>query len=439
MASKSNKGEILAKFFDDGEYTARFADGAVRAACGYAAGQQAYAVYQNGEAVTVKDVEKNIKVLEMAAQTGCPVVTFYNSVGAKLAEGLDVLTASAKLNAAIAKVSGVVPQVAVVLGVCGGSSALSAANADVCIMAEDAELFFTAPFTSAAKGDKVADAGTAAAAAKAGVASVVVPTAADAAEKAAHIVGLLPANNLTGPAIFEFEQPTEILKAGAAPEKAAAALIDKDSAVELYAGFGKKVYTAFATIGGNAVGIVATGESLCHNCVAKASRFVRLCDAFSVPVLTIVDTKGFKPSSTDDSAGGFREAARLAATYADATTAKVALIAGSAVGPVYTALANADLKIAVTGCTISALEPNAAVSVLYKEEIDASENIIAATNAKAAAYAAEVCSASAAVAAGAADMVCDAANARASVVAAFELLSTKRAARLPKKHGNMAL
>ena len=185
MASKINKGEILAKFFDDGEYTALFADGAVSAACGYAAGQQAYAVYQNGEAVTVKDVEKNIKVLEMAAQTGCPVVTFYNSVGAKLAEGLDVLTANAKLNAQIAKVSGVIPQVAVVLGVCGGTSALSAANADVCIMAEGAELFFTAPFTSAAKGDKVADAGSAAAAAKAGVASIVAADAAEAAEKAA--------------------------------------------------------------------------------------------------------------------------------------------------------------------------------------------------------------------------------------------------------------
>ena len=414
MASKINKGEILAKFFDDGEYTALFADGAVSAACGYAAGQQAYAVYQNGEAVTVKDVEKNIKVLEMAAQTGCPVVTFYNSVGAKLAEGLDVLTASAKLNAQIAKVSGVIPQVAVVLGVCGGTSALSAANADVCIMAEGAELFFTAPFTSAAKGDKVADAGTAAAAAKAGVAAIVAPTAEEAAEKAAHIVGLLPANNLTGPAIFEFEQPTAALAAGAEPAKAAAAVVDKDSAVELYAGFGKSVYTAFATVGGNAVGVVATGKTLCHNCVAKASRFVRLCDAFSVPVITIVDTEGFVP-------------------------AKVAVLAGKAVGPVYTALAAADLRIAVAGCTVSALEPSAAVSVLYKEEIDASDNIIAATNAKAAAYTAEVCSAANAVACGAADLTCDAANVRASVVAALELLSTKRAARLPKKHGNMAL
>ena len=102
----------------------------------------------------------------------------------------------------------------------------------------------------------------------------------------------------------------------------------------------------------------------------------------------------------------------------------------------YTALAAADLRIAVTGCTVSALEPSAAVSVLYKDEIDASDNIIAATKAKAAAYTAEVCSAASAVAA---DMSCDAANVRASVVAALELLSTKRAARLPKKHGNMAL
>ena len=350
-----------------------------------------------------------------------------------------MLTASAKLNAQIAKVSGVVPQVAVVLGVCGGTSALSAANADVCIMAEGAELFFTAPFTSAAKGDKVADAGSAAAAAKAGVASIVATDAAEAAEKAAHIVGLLPANNLTGPAIFEFEQPTAVLAVGAEPAKAAAAVIDKDSAVELYAGFGKSVYTAFATIGGNAVGVVATGKQLCHNCVAKASRFVRLCDAFSVPVVTIVDTEGFVPSVTDDVAGGIREAARLAATYADATTAKVAVLAGKAVGPVYTTLAAADLRIAVTGCTVSALEPSAAVSVLYKDEIDASDNIIAATKAKTAAYTAEVCSAASAVAAGAADMSCDAANVRASVVAALELLSTKRAARLPKKHGNMAL
>ena len=439
MASKINQKEIFARFYDDGVCTALFEQGAVSAAFGCAAGQQVYTVWQNGEALGARDVDRMVRLLDLAAETGCPVVTFYQSAGARLAEGLDALTASARLNAAIAKVSGVIPQVAVVLGVCGGTSALAAANADICIMAEGAELFFTPPFTSAAKGDKVEGAGTAAAAAKAGVAAIVAPDAAEAAAKAARIVGLLPSNNLAGPACFDFEAPAAAFQAGQTPEKAAAALVDAGSAVELYAGFGKNVYTALATIAGEAVGIVAAGETLCHNCASKASRFVRLCDAFSIPVVTVVDTEGFVPSATDDIAGGMREAARLSATYADATTARVCLLAGKAVGPVYTALAAADLKIAVDGCLVSPLEPSAAVSVLYKEELDASDSIPAATRAKAAAYAKEVCSAKAAVAAGAADMECAPAGARSAVVAALDVLRTKRASRLPKKHGNMAL
>ena len=436
-ANKPGKAEILAAFFDDGTYSPLFTDGAVSAAYGCANGQNAYVVFEDGSPVGVQDIEKNIRVLEMAAETGAPVVTFYDSTGAKLEGGLDLLNANARLTAEIARVSGVVPQVAVVTGTCAGTNAINAAAADVCVMAEDAELFLNAPFNAE---DKVANAGSAAFAAKAGVAAVTAADAVAAAKQAASIVALLPANNLAGPALFDFAAPSkalDLVKYSAAD--AIAALADEGSTVELYAGFGKSVYTAFATIGGNAVGVVATGKQLCHNCVAKASRFVRLCDAFSVPVVTIVDTEGFVPSVTDDVAGGIREAARLAATYADATTAKVAVLAGKAVGPVYTTLAAADLRIAVTGCTVSALEPSAAVSVLYKDEIDASDNIIAATKDKTAAYTAEVCSAASAVAAGAADMSCDAANVRASVVAALELLSTKRAARLPKKHGNMAL
>ena len=108
------------------------------------------------------------------------------------------------------------------------------------------------------------------------MAAIVAADAAEAAEKAAHIVGLLPANNLTGPAIFEFEQPTAVLSANAEPAKAAAALIDKDSAVEMYAGFRQeRLHRLRYHSAGNAVGVVATGKELCHNCVAKASRFVR--------------------------------------------------------------------------------------------------------------------------------------------------------------------
>lgn len=438
---KLGTGEILSKFFDDGAYTPLLASGAVEVAHGCAGGQPVYAVCQNGGPLTVKDVEKQIKALEMASLTGNPVVTFYDSVGAKLEEGLDVLTAASRLNAAIAKVSGVVPQVAVVVGVCGASAALAAASADVCIMAEDAELFFTAPFTSAAHGDKLEGAGSAAFAARAGVAALTAKDAAEAAALAARVVTLLPGNNLAGPSVFEFEAPAELpdlVKYNAA--QVVKSLVDADSVVELFSSFGENVYTALATVNGNAVGVVATDPAgLCRACVDKAARLVRLCDAFSIPVVTVVNSEGFVPSTSEDQAGGIRAAARLAGTYADATTAKVALLMGKAVGPVYTALANADLRLAVTGCTVSALDPIAAVRVLYKDKLEQTDNLSAATSATAVQYAAQHCSAAAAVAAGAADLAVDPAGARAALVNALDILASKRAQRLPKKHGNMAL
>ena len=254
MASKKlGRDEILATFFDDGSYTTLFADGPAAAAFGSANGQPVYVVCQNGAALSAKDLEKTVRVLELAAKTGNPIVTVYDSTGAKLEEGLAVLAANATLSAAVAQLSGVVPQVAVVVGVCGASSALAAANADVCIMAEGAELFFTPPFTSAAKGDKLAKAGSAEFAAKAGVAAMVAKDAAEAALMAAHVVGLLPSNNLSSPSVFAFEAPAAAFPAKRDPAAALAALADKDSLLPLYEGFGKKAVTALGTLNGNAV------------------------------------------------------------------------------------------------------------------------------------------------------------------------------------------
>ena len=324
-ANKPGKAEILAEFFDDGTYSPLFTDGAVSAAYGCANGQNAYVVFEDGSPVGVQDIEKNIRVLEMAAETGAPVVTFYDSTGAKLEGGLDLLNANARLTAEIARVSGVVPQVAVVTGSCAGTKAINAAAADVCVLAEDAELFLNAPFNAE---DKVANAGSAAFAAKAGVAAV---TAADAvaaadadaaAKQAASIVALLPATNLAGPALFDFAAPSkalDLVKSSAAA--AISALADEGSTVELYAGYGKHIVPALAPINGSAVGILATEKAaLCHKCTAKAARFVRLCDAYSIPVVTVVNTEGFGKSEGDDQAGGIRQAARMAGVYAEATT-----------------------------------------------------------------------------------------------------------------------
>lgn len=438
-ATKPGKTETLAAFFDDGTYTALYTDGPVSAAYGCANGQSVYVVFQNGQPLDVNDIEKNIRVLAMAAQTGAPVVTFYNSNGACLEGGLALLNANSRLMAEIARISGVVPQIAVVVGTCAGSAAVQAAAADVCIMSEEGELFLNAPFNSE---DKVEKAGGSAFAARAGVAAIVAKDAADAAAKAARIAGLMPSNNLAGPAVFDFAAPSSALNlAKYDPKAAAAALADADSVIELYDGYGKAVYTALATAGGTTVGIVATGAgSMNHHCAAKAARFIRLCDAYSIPVLTIVNTTGFVRSEGDDMAGGIRQAARLAGVYAEATTVKVAVLAGEAVGPVYTVFAaSADWRVAVEGCTIAPLAPEAAVSVLYKDEIDASDNIQEATKAKAAEYREKVAGASAAVAGGAADAAVKPAEVRTAVVQALDMLASKRAVRLAKKHGNITL
>ncbi len=438
-ATKPGKTETLAAFFDDGTYTALYTDGPVSAAYGCANGQSVYVVFQNGQPLDVNDIEKNIRVLAMAAQTGAPVVTFYNSNGACLEGGLALLNANSRLMAEIARISGVVPQIAVVVGTCAGSAAVQAAAADVCIMSEEGELYLNAPFNSE---DKVEKAGGSAFAARAGVAAIVAKDAADAAAKAACIAGLMPSNNLAGPAVFDFAAPSSALNlAKYDPKAAAAALADADSVIELYGGYGKAVYTALATAGGTTVGIVATGAgSMNHHCAAKAARFIRLCDAYSIPVLTIVNTTGFVRSEGDDMAGGIRQAARLAGVYAEATTVKVAVLAGETVGPVYTVFAaSADWRVAVEGCTIAPLAPEAAVSVLYKDEIDASDNIQEATKAKAAEYREKVAGANAAVAGGAADAAVKPAEVRTAVVQALDMLASKRAVRLAKKHGNITL
>ncbi len=446
MASEMNGAGLLAAFFDGGAHTALFGGegGNVLAAYGDVGGLGAYAVCQTGGALSAADVEISCKTVALAAKTGRPVVTFYNAKGAVLTEGGKTLSAAASLSRAAAAVSGVVPQLAVVYGVCGASNALAALAADLCIIAEGAELFLTPPFLSAAAGDAPEGAASAKAAADAGVSALSAKTPEEAAQLAARLLMLLPRNNLAATAQFEYTAPAAgIDTANYTGLSAAKAVADEGSLVELYEGFGDGVITALGTVEGNVAGFVSTNGAntyLGGYCMAKTARFVRLCDAFSIPVVTLLHTGGLVKSSSAEAAGLLRDAARLAATYADATTAKVAVVTGRCVGQAYTVLGSADLTVAMRGCVLAPAEPSAAASVLYKDEIAAAEGSVeAGTAAYAKQYEAEVASADAALAAGLADMVADAPGVRAAVVAALDALATKRTQRMPKKHGNMAL
>lgn len=447
MANDATGGiGVLAAFFDDGAYAPLFAEeqSAVSVAYGFAGAQPVYVIRQNGEALSPHHVDICCKTLALAAKTGNPVVTFYNSKGSTLQDGQKTLAAAARLSAAAANLSGVVPQIAVVTGTCGASAALAAAQADLCIVSKSAEFFLTAPELSANEGDEVSAAGSAEYAAKAGIAALVCETPEEAAAAAAKLIALLPSNNLSEAASFEYAEPAAALDLTnyAAPE-AVASVVDYGSDVEVFAGFGSGISTYLATLCGSAVGVVATNgpeKYFGRNCANKAARFVRLCDAFGLPVLTFVNSAGFVRSNSEEAAGGLRAAARLAATYADATTAKVAIIAGRAVGTTYTALANADLTIALNSAVISPLEPAATVTILQRDEINASGNPIAQeTAARAKAYEQGPAGAASAMENGLADFVATPQTLRSVVAGSLDILVSKQDRRLPKKHGNMPL
>lgn len=408
----------LQKLFDEGSFVEidRLFCDEVAAGYGTVDGLPAYAYAQEHAvccgAVGRAQAAKIRKLYELALQSGAPVVAVFDSDGAKLAEGLDAMDAIADILLLSNNLSGVVPQVAVVAGPCVGSAALIAANTDVVIAVEGADYYLNA-------GDK---------AAKAAV------TAADvdaAIEQARVLLGLLPSNNLSGPLALEAADTA----AGACTDAVTAvdAVADEGTAVAFYPD--NACVTKLARVGGVPCGLVAlTGDKISCCEASAVARFVRLCDSYSLPVVTFVDAAGFQC---------IKGAAKLSHAYAEATTAKITVLAGRAYGPVYIAAAGrsagADAVLAWPQAVVSPLAPEAAVSILWRDRL-ASMDDPAADRAKLAQeYAETEGSPLAAAENGAVTDVCLPEETRARLTAYLDMLVGKRVSRLPKKHSNMPL
>lgn len=403
---------------------------------------------QNG-AVGKAHAGKIKKLYDLAAKTGAPVVGIYDSNGAMLKEGNDALNAYGEMLLWQNNLSGVVPQISVIAGTCAGCAAMIALSADFVIMTEKAELFMTAPFTAKAKGENVPGAGTAENAAKSGMAHIVAKDEDTAMEQARRIISMLPINNLSAAPICEaaaVEGVDAALRSAAenienADMKALVEMIvDKDSFLELHKDFAVGAVSGFATLGGSTVGVVATtGEPICGGGCAKIARLVSICDAFQIPVLTFVNTKGFKASAQAELKGIVREAAKAAHVYAEATTPKVCVVMGQAYGPAYMVFAgrnaNSDVTLAWPSAQISALAPETAVTMLYADQIT-DKNPRSAVEAK---YKVEDASPFQAAADGYIEDVIDPAATRSVLISTLDMLEGKRVSKLPKKHGNMPL
>ena len=240
-----------------------------------------------------------------------------------------------------------------------------------------------------------------------------------------RLISLLPSNNLDFAGFPEFDAPE------------GDDILDGGSEIELQKDFGKAVKTSIGTIEGTTVGIVATADkTLDGKACSKAARFVRFCDAFGIPVVTLVDAEKF---------GCLKAAAKLTSAYAEATTAKITAIVGNAYGAVYTAVAGtgaaADITFATADACVSPLSPEAAAVIALGDDFGGA--LAGAADPKAARAEAvakfkeEELSAMNAAANGYIEDIVEDGELRAKIAAAVEMLSDKRVSTLPKKHNNL--
>ncbi len=433
--------EKLTAIFDEDSFTelGRYVASGDREAavvCGYATmdGIPVYAFAQDsnvcGGAMDAASAMKLKKLYELARKNGAPIVGIYDSKGADITEGMKVLGAYGEIAALSAELSGVVPQIALIDGICAGTAAMIACMADIVIMTEKSELFMTAPFVSGQK-----DTGTANAAANAGTAAVVVKDTEQAAKTIKQLIALLPKNNLE-PADYFYEsaESDAVITSDTKGIELINALADKGSAAELYKGYGENVVTALASLNCRTVGIVCAdgGKRLSARDCAKTARFAGFCDAFSIPLITFIDTEGFAQSGQEELAGAVLDNAKLAQIYASATTPKVTVVTGKAYGSAYAALAGvgSDFCIAWEDAVISPASPEAVTAFIN----GAADKDTAAK--MAAQYAEDEADPFTAAKLGYVDRVILPEDTRAAVISAVEAAADKRVAAPARKHIN---
>ncbi|MGN0757578.1 MAG: acyl-CoA carboxylase subunit beta [Candidatus Ventricola sp.] len=458
QSGKLTARERVSLLLDGGSFVEQsmlFADAGVVTGCGTVEGRPVYVIAQDfavmDGAVGEKQAKKIVKVLELARKTGTPVVTLCDSNGARVGEGAAALEAYADIFAHMARLSGVVPMIAVVAGPCVGAAAMTAQLSDIVLVAKPAgALLVAGPQVLAStmgKDLKAEDLGGGKTAVEYGAAHFACETEEEAIAQVKTLLGMLPANNLEDAPFAPEEDMNRLvegLAAGADGREVITALADTGSVVELGKGFTGAV-TALGRMAGRTVAFVYTGKGdTCDKRMNKITRFVRFADCYNIPVVSLVDSTGFELFPTiDRQMSVMKAASALVYAYSEATTVKVTLVIGSAVGAMYVAMggsANADATYAWPGAVISPMTGEAAIQVMWKDQIKASQgDAVKAREELAAKYEAEVADGVCAAAAGLVDDVIDPADSRKMVIAALELLSSKRDSNPPKKHGNMPL
>ncbi|MGO5164458.1 MULTISPECIES: acyl-CoA carboxylase subunit beta [unclassified Candidatus Paralachnospira] len=400
-------------------------------------------------------------VYSLAMKMGAPVIGLIDCAGLRLQEGTDALQAFGGLYMNQVEASGVIPQITAVFGTCGGGMGIVPALTDFTFMEKDhAKLFVNAP--NALDGNTAAKCDTASAAYQSeSVGSVdATGTEAEIFEEIRNLISVLPANNEDD---MSYEECTDDLNRVCADLEncagdtsiALSMISDDNFFFETKRDFAKEMVTGFIRLNGNTVGAVAnrselvdedgnTSETFDGVLTAagceKAAKFVEFCDAFSIPVLTLTNVKGYKADKHQE-----RKIAKAVASmtyaFANATVPKVNVLVGAAYGSAYVAMNSksigADLVFAWPQASVGMMDAKSAARIIYADELAKAENSAALLNEKTRAYAELQSSALSAAKRGYVDNIIDAQDTRKYVIGAFEMLYTKREERPAKKHGTV--
>ena len=415
--------------------------------------------------------EKIIKVMDHALKTGVPMIGILDSGGARIQEGVVALGKYGEIFRRNTQASGVIPQISIVMGPAAGGAVYSPALTDFVIMVDkSSHMFVTGPdVIKTVTGEDVGfeELGGALTHNKiSGVSHYLASDEQDALEFGRALISFLPDNNLTDPPVYEAEAELEITDADRrlnevipdSPNQPYDVttiiehIVDDGEFLEIQPLFAPNIVIGFARVEGHSVGIIANqpnamAGTLNIDAGEKAARFVRFCDAFSIPILTLVDVPGYLPGTDQEWTGVIRRGAKLLYAYAEATVPLVTVITRKAYGGAYIVMGSkqlgADINLAWPTAEIAVMGGQGAVNILYRSEIkkaeESGEDVAAVRTKLANEYLYNVASPFLAAERGELDGIIEPAATRIGVIKSLRALRAKRATQPPKKHGNIPL
>jgi propionyl-CoA carboxylase beta chain len=418
-----------------------------------------------GGSLSATQAKKICKILELAMKNGAPVIGLNDSGGARIQEGVEALGGYADIFLKNVMASGVVPQISAIMGPCAGGAVYSPSITDFIFMVKNTSyMFVTGPdVIKAVTHENVTKeelGGALTHSQKSGVAHFVTEDDKHCLLMIRELLNFLPSNNMDdAPVLPTKDRPDRVENAlnSIIPDNSKKPydileviklIVDEGYFLEVHKHYAKNIVVGFARFNGRSVGIVANQPQVLAGCLnieasIKAARFVRFCDAFNIPLITLVDVPGFLPGTDQEWNGIITHGAKLLYAYAEATVPKITIIIRKAYGGAYDVMASkhirADVNLAYPTAEIAVMGAGGAVNIIFRDQIKKAKDPVAEANKLTQEYEKTFNNPYKAAELGYIDEVIEPAYTRKRIIDALEMLKNKRDTNPPRKHGNIPL